>query len=309
MNDFIWRWGEAEQADWSVLIDRAIDPVLEQSWAYGAAIVAVSPYRIRRGICWRGDAPVALLQVFERPVAGIFNIAKILRGPALLEPLTPDEWVAMLRPIAEARRIRYRRPLFWLPHLRDADAPMKQLGKRPMVTGHATAMLDLALDEAALRAGLDGKWRNQLVKAEAGKLRVQQAQSGQTLQMLVERHEIYRRSHRHRGPSDREILALVHALGRRDDALILTAYTGNLPLAGMLFIRHGSGATYHAAWTSPVGRQENAHNLLLWRGMLAMKQRGAAFLDLGGLDAKAPGVARFKLGSGAKVETLAATYL
>jgi lipid II:glycine glycyltransferase (peptidoglycan interpeptide bridge formation enzyme) len=178
-----------------------------------------------------------------------------------------------------------------------------------MVTGHATAMLDLARHEADLRAGLDGKWRNQLVKAEAGKLRVQQAQGGQTLQMLAERHEVYRRSHRHRGPSDREILALVHALGRKDDALVLTAYTGNLPLAGMLFVRHGRGATYHAAWTSPVGRQENAHNLLLWRGMLAMKQRGAAFLDLGGLDAKAPGVARFKLGSGAKVETLAATYL
>ncbi|MBL8707158.1 MAG: GNAT family N-acetyltransferase [Rhodospirillales bacterium] len=309
MNDIVWRWGEAEQADWSALIDRATDPVLEQSWAYGAAIAAVSPYRVRRGVCYRGDEPVALLQVFERPVAGIVNIAKILRGPALLAPLSSEEWVAMLQPIATARRIRYRRPLFWLPHLKNADAPMKQLGKRPMLVGHATAMLDLAQDEAALRGGLDGKWRNQLVKAEGGKLRVQQAKGGQTLQMLAERHEVYRRGHRHRGPSDREILALVRALERKDDALVLTAYTGNLPLAGMLFLRHGRGATYHAAWTSPVGRQENAHNLLLWRGMLAMKQRGAAFLDLGGLDAKAPGVARFKLGSGARVEELAATYL
>jgi len=309
MNDFVWRWGEAEQADWSALIDRATDPVLEQSWAYGAAIAAVSPYRVRRGVCYRGDEPVALLQVFERPVAGLFNLAKILRGPALLAPLSAEEWVACLQPIATARRIRYRRPLFWLPHLKNADAPMKQLGKRPMLEGHATAMLDLTQDEEALRARLDGKWRNQLVKAEGGKLRIQQATSGQTLQMLVERHEVYRRSHRHRGPSDKEILALVQALERKDDALVLTAYTGNLPLAGMLFLRHGRGATYHAAWTSPVGRQENAHNLLLWRGMLAMKQRGAAFLDLGGLDAKAPGVARFKLGSGARVEELAATYL
>ncbi len=309
MNDFVWRWGEAEQADWSALLDRAIDPVLEQSWAYGAAIEAVSPFRVRRGVCWRGKEPVALLQVFERSVAGLFNLAKILRGPALLAPLSADEWVEMLQPIAAARRIRYRRPLFWLPHLRDADAPMRRLGKRPMVTGHATAMLDLTQAETALRAGLDGKWRNQLVKAEGGKLRVQQARSGQTLQMLVEHHEVYRRSHRHRGPSDKEILALVAALDRKDDALVLTAYTGNLPLAGMLFLRHGTGATYHAAWTSPVGRQENAHNLLLWRGLLAMKQRGATFLDLGGLDAKAPGVARFKLGSGASVAELAATYL
>lgn len=309
MTDFEWRWGEAEQADWSALIDRAIDPVLEQCWAYGAAIEAVSPFRVRRGVCWRGDDPVALLQVFERPVMGIFNLAKILRGPALLAPLSADEWVAMLQPIAAARRIRFRRPLFWLPHLGNADAPMRLLGKRPMVQGHATAMLDLTRDEAILRAGLDGKWRNQLVKAEGGKLRVQQAKGGQTLQMLVERHEVYRRSHRHRGPSDKEILALVQALGRKDDALVLTAYTGNLPLAGMLFLRHGRGATYHAAWTSPVGRTENAHNLLLWRGMLAMKQRGATLLDLGGLDAKAPGVARFKLGSGARVEKLAATYL
>ena len=52
-----------------------------------------------------------------------------------------------------------------------------------------------------------------------------------------------------------------------------------------------------------------AHNLLLWRAMLALRERGVRVLDLGGVDTgRGAGLARFKIGTGGEVVTLAGVY-
>jgi len=309
-NDVAWLWDHLRQREWSDLLARAPAPTLEQSWAYGAAIEAVSPYRARRGVASIGQRPAALLQVFTRRV-GPLTLTKSLRGPIALAPLDPETMVGLMRSVAERLRIRQRRPLFWLPELPagEADRMMRALGKRPMVRGYATSVVDLTQDEAALRARLDGKWRNQLVRAEEAGLRVQSAHGGRFLDLLVQRHETFRRTKRHHGHSGQEIAALVAAIEPKEDALILTALDRNDPVSGILLVVHGRGATYHVGWTGEEGRKANAHNLLLWRGVLALKSRGVAFLDLGGIDDRAAGVARFKLGLGGGITDLAAMYL
>lgn len=309
---FTWRWDHLDQRGWDQLMAAASRPPLEQSWAQGWAIEQVSPYRARRAVAYLGDRPVALLQMFERRLLGTLMLAKILRGPVLLIGFTPEGGAALFRQIAADRRIHALRPLLWLPELPagiETDALMARLGKRPMMRGHATSWLDLAPDAAALRAGLDGKWRNQLVRAERAKLRVQAARGGRLLDLLIGNHEQFRRARRHHGPSGPEVAALVAGLQRKDDAIVLTAFAGSQPVAGILLIVHGAAATYHIAWTSPEGRRAHAHNLLLWHAILALKDRGIGALDLGGLDAKAPGVARFKLGLGGEAVELAAVYL
>ncbi|MCC7048958.1 MAG: GNAT family N-acetyltransferase [Alphaproteobacteria bacterium] len=303
-----WRWDQLAPPEWACLLAQAPLPTLEQCWAHGAGIEHVSSYRAHRGVAYRGDQPIAMVQLFRRAI-GPLAIGKILRGPVLLAPLPHDALVPLLQPIADEWRIRRLRPLFWLPEAPVGDGAMRLLGKRPMVIGNATARIDLAPDEDALREQLDGKWRNQLTRAERGKMRVQIDHGGRMLDWLLGKHEAFRRKERHRGPSHREIKAMVDALDMKEDALVLTALDHNEPLAGILVLIHGKGATYHVAWAGADGRRVHAHNLLLWRGMLAAKKRGAAFLDLGGLDATAPGVARFKLGTGAAVAPLAATYL
>jgi hypothetical protein len=239
--------------------------------------------------------------MFERRVLGAVTLAKILRGPVPLIDLDPEDMAALLRPIAADRRIRARRPLLRPPELPaggETDALMARLGKRPMPHGHATSWLDLTPDAAALRAGLDGKWRNQLVRAEGAKLRVQSARGGRLLDLLIENHESFRRARTHHGPSGPEAAALIAGLHRKEDALVLTAFAGSTPVAGILIVVDGRAATYHIAWTGPEGRRAHAHNLLLWQAVLALKERGATALELGGLDAKAPGVARFMMGLG-----------
>lgn len=81
-------------------------------------------------------------------------------------------------------------------------------------------------------------------------------------------------------------------------------------VAAMMFLLHGSAATYQVGWSNDTGRQFNAHNLLLWHAIEALQQRGVRLLDLGGVNTqRSAGIARFKLGTGGRVLTLAGTYL
>ena len=93
-------------------------------------------------------------------------------------------------------------------------------------------------------------------------------------------------------------------------AVRLTAHAGRDRVAGILLFAHGRTATYALAWTGAEGRRLRAHNLLLWRAVLELRERGLGWLDLGGVNAAAaPGVARFKLGLGGRLHTLAGTFI
>ena len=81
------------------------------------------------------------------------------------------------------------------------------------------------------------------------------------------------------------------------------------PIAGILILRHGRGATYAMGWSNAAGRLVNAHYRLLWRAIAELKQRGVTQLDLGGVDTeRGAGVARFKLGLNGEVFTLAGSF-
>jgi lipid II:glycine glycyltransferase (peptidoglycan interpeptide bridge formation enzyme) len=78
----------------------------------------------------------------------------------------------------------------------------------------------------------------------------------------------------------------------------------------MLFLRHGTTATYHIGWTSRDGRAASAHNLILWDACARLAARGVRQLDLGIIDTEtAPGLARFKLGTGAQPVRTGGTWL
>ncbi len=75
-----------------------------------------------------------------------------------------------------------------------------------------------------------------------------------------------------------------------------------------MFLRYGNSATYYLSWTTSLGRERNAAHLLLWQGLLQLRETGVKWLDLGGMDARAPGLARFKLGLGADAVTYSGTW-
>ena len=80
--------------------------------------------------------------------------------------------------------------------------------------------------------------------------------------------------------------------------------------AAMAFVRHGGSATYHLGWASDAARRVGVHSVMLMAAATALKQEGVRWLDLGLVDTdRAPGLARFKLGTGAALRQLGATVL
>jgi lipid II:glycine glycyltransferase (peptidoglycan interpeptide bridge formation enzyme) len=80
--------------------------------------------------------------------------------------------------------------------------------------------------------------------------------------------------------------------------------------AAMAFVRHGTSASYHLAWGSDAARSTGVHGLMLTRAAEALFAEGVRWLDLGSVNTEsAPGLARFKLGSGAALRRLGPTLL
>ncbi len=197
-----------------------------------------------------------------------------------------------------------------VPAAPESHAVMRGLGARRMVTGYSSDWMDRRRDEGALRAALKGSWRRQLKVAEASRLRVEVSTETRepALAWLLGEYEPFRRKTRFAGPDGRLIRALAGSPLSRP--MILQAYDQRRPVAGILILRHGNAASYSIGWSGPDGRTHRAHHLLLWRALREMQKSGVEWFDVGGLFANtAPGIARFKLGMGGEVFTLAGTYL
>jgi len=187
----------------------------------------------------------------------------------------------------------------------DHPAPgLTKLGAVPLVTPTCMAELDLRGD---LRAGLHQKWRNALVQAERSPLRI-------TRRILGDRSDNWlltadQAQQRARGYRNWPVpLTLAYARANPGKAVEFSATDGDT-VAAMLFLCHGAIATYHIGCTTARGRWMNAHRLILWQAMRWLAKRGFQRLDLGPVSTEdAPGLARFKLGTGARARWLGGTW-
>lgn len=305
-------WDGCSRSEWERLAAAAPACPFEQSWLYGDAYARRDAESVRRGVVFGGDAPLAIVQALARRFGSFVTLVQMLRGPVLLAPDLPPETVTALycRMKAEIRRDP-REILFWSPELPAGDAGlaiMRACRMRQILTGYASARIDLTQDATALRAALHGKWRNGLNRAEAGALRVDPAADGATLSWLLARYGALRRQRRFGGPGP-EMLAHALSGAAPDNRVALRAFSGSEAVAGALFFRHGREASYLIGWAGDEGRRLNAGALLVWRAMLELQRRGVGSLDLGGIDTRrSPGIARFKFGTGGEPYTLAGTF-
>lgn len=297
---------------WRALLVRARPTALEQGWDYGEAHLCHHGQAVERLSFTIDGAPRAVLQAFQRRVLGVGRLSRIVRGPVWIGAPDSDMRGAVLGAVRARYKAGWRQVLLWMPELADgaeARAAMRAAGLRRVVTGYSSAWLNLAPEVAELRANLDGNWRNALGAAERAGLAIEPSRDGGAIDGQIAAYDEFRRSRRFIGPPGGFIRALIEGAGPREKALVLGASSGGRDIAGIVLLRHGAAATYQAGWTSDEGRRLNAHNLLLWRGLLNLRESGVSGLDLGGISTAAPGVARFKLGIGGAFFTLAGTYM
>jgi GNAT acetyltransferase-like protein len=72
-------------------------------------------------------------------------------------------------------------------------------------------------------------------------------------------------------------------------------------LSSVLVLLAPQGAYYHSAGTDPEGMRMGASHLLLSRAADELRRRSIAIFNLGGVDAEADGLARFKAGFGSRI--------
>lgn len=266
------------QKDWDRLTDQFQAP-LQQRWLYGAAAERLGR-TTRRIAIYNDTACIATAQTVSRKIAGV-EVALATRGPLIVEACDRQRALKRIKRALPARTITVMTPVEKLRRIKLSQTP-------------TLCMLDLSASPEDLRAKLHAKWRNGLKKAEQTRLKVVKITATPDALMPLLRAEKERQSKAAYRALPPEFALALHEVAPRSLRLFAASD------AQMLFIKHGNSATYYMGHTGPNGRAQNAHNLILWSAMLALKKEGVTRLDLGTIDQKrAPNLARFKLRTGA----------
>lgn len=246
---------------------------LQQCWAYGQAMARLGA-RVQHVLLRQGGQVIAAAQMLERRGLRVINRPAGQAGPLL-------------------------RRLARFPGLTLCTGAVGH-GFMPLVTPRFHAEWDLRPDPADLRAGLQGKWRNRLRRGET--LPIREGPAGVMMDLAARCDTLARqRGFRALPPG---FLA-----GWEGGRLVLHWSPGGRLAAGIVVLIHGQCATYHCGWTSAEGRAAQANAAILWHAALVLRGQGVQRLDLGAVDASNPGLARFKLGTGARLVSLGPSSL
>jgi len=277
-------WDDLDRGDWTGRLELGRSAALQQSWDYGQAARALGA-GVRRARVADGLGEIAVAQVLDRCGLRLIN-----RGPVWLRAVDPAQKRCVLRALARG------------PTLATPEDVVAGFGLVPLLTGRFHAIWALDPSPEALRAGLERRWAGRL--AAAGRAGVQAATGhGKVLDLLIREEAAQRRRIGYRGlPPD-----FPRHLPPR--ALRLWHWTKDgSTAAAMAFVRHGDAATYQTGWAGPAARRCGVHQAMLWQAALALRDEGVRRIDLGTVDTEAaPGLAHFKLGTGADLRRLGAT--
>lgn len=279
-------------------LPEAVDCPLPQHPAFARALAALG-VGVESVVLGRGKRTVGHAVMIRRG-----RFALVSRGPVW----APEADTADRRAALAALRGRCGR---LAPLIVNAETPGRELPGAaflPLLTGATVVEWDLTDGTAARRVALGQKWRNGLVRAEAAGWTVsRRPMPPDPGHWLLARDAERARTRGYRTWPPALIAALADR--ERDAAWILTAERRGRTAAGILVLRHGCAATYQTSWADAEGRAGGATALLLWEAANWLAATGATRLDLGTIDTEgAPGLARFKLGTGAAARRLGGTW-
>ncbi len=250
---------------------------------------------------WLDIGPAAPpVMMVERRFFGL-RIGMVSRGP-IWRAITPEVRIAGLSSLARSG-VR-------ILNLYEADdGSARNAGYRQIMTPASLALLGLHTSEDEQIRQMKQKWRNRLYRALDAPLLYSNAPFDPNVHTwLLHRNKEEQRRKKFRSYPDRFTLAYTDVSPEASRMFIAQDTSG--PVAAMLFLKHGKMASYHIGWSNQTGRSWNAHNALLFYAMRYFAELGVRTLDLGTIDTdQSPGLARFKLGSGAEVHRTGGTWI
>lgn len=303
---------EVSIEQWDSYWRRCPNANLLQSQQYGAAKEQSGGWRpVRFLITDSIGHPVALVQVLVRCLPLLGGIARLNRGPLLLEEMLPEQAIPCALAALRALLREACRRRWWVvqiaPELPDIEVVwqgLQNIGlrRRPGLAW-ASGRLALELEEQTLLMGLNGKWRNCLRKGERLGVQVTRHEgSGTEQELLISAYAELQRRNSFKGLPAALLrsLAVQQGMTWQFDlfiARVANAQASDEPIGMLVCVRHGDTATYLIGSTNELGRQMQANSVLLWQAILHAKRSGCAWFDIGGLNASTPkGIAEFKGG-------------
>jgi hypothetical protein len=279
-------WDQISERGWQARLGGPTICALRQDWAFGAMMARYGA-KTHRAIITNAGQEVAAAQVLERR-----GLRVIGQGPVWLTTLSQPDKRRAMRHLARHAGLTFITP----------QEPLQGWGLVPLITPKSSVIWDISPEIDDLRRGLQGKWRNRLLRAE--EVVIPRPLARQDLKDLIANEANTRKVNGYKNLPGNLALdwpAKTLALGWRANGALQ---------AGMVFLQHGASASYFLGWASPLARQSFAHGPVLWQAALALRARGVRLLDLGDVDSEAgQALARFKLGTGAGVQTAGATCL
>ncbi|EMO03656.1 FemAB domain protein [Leptospira interrogans serovar Icterohaemorrhagiae str. Verdun HP] len=77
-------WNSVTRGEWGELFRKIENSNLLQSWVYGESKENCEDWKVRRGIFTFENQKIAIVQVLEKSILGIFKVYRINRGPLFL---------------------------------------------------------------------------------------------------------------------------------------------------------------------------------------------------------------------------------
>lgn len=290
---------------------------LLQSCDYARFMLATKGLQPRLGFIRDHDQTIGMVQIMTHGLLGGRIGAVILdRGPLWFCCDPPRDWVidffCAFNQHFPSGYLRRRRIL---PECRSGlltEDDWRALKLRPVTTSenYQTIWLDLTLTSEKLRDNLNKKWRYDLRAAENENLPLPIFSAhARDANLILAQSSIDRVTRDYRSLPGSDLAKLVQLCASGDGIIIAQVIVKNEMLAGAIFLRHGSCATYQVGWVHPQGRKSRANHWLLWHALLYLKTCGITALDLGGCnDQDASGIAHFKQGLGGEHVTLAGHF-
>lgn len=300
-------WADANRAEWERDFARVRRTNLLQSPDYASVMTRLNQQCVRIAYIFINGQKAGLFQILE---AGIFKkmIHGVIldRGPLWFDGFGSNEdFTLFLDRFSSEFSQRLGRRRRFLPEVGTTEAVKSLLRKVGFRQKHnvpyKTIWLDLTKDEKALREGLHKKWRNMLNKSEKEGMDVVLSDTGEHFDWLIKHYALDKGARGYGGPSAKTVALLAKQFSRGKNMIIATALLEQKPIASILVLVHGSSATYQIGYTSDKGRKVCAHHLLLWRTIIELKERHVYDFDLGGINAEAKGIERFKKGLGGEI--------
>ncbi|MEO3414250.1 GNAT family N-acetyltransferase [Roseovarius sp. CAU 1744] len=280
----------------------AAPAALQQSAQYARALDQMGAH-VETWIADAGSGPLARIQIVRRRF-GPLPVSWVPRGPVWLNAPSEAARAEILRGLPRATGTAG----LWII-APDHPADTHLIRQTPFISPQHVAEIDLGEDAGARMARQHVKWRNRLRHAQRSGLRV----SHRRFDPARDNHVIRRETDQQRARSYRALpAAFVDAWASANprDSRLFTVIHDGAGVAHMLILLHHPVATYHIGWSGDHGRALSAHNLALWEAAAWLARKGYTRFDLGSVDTQnAPGLARFKIGSGAGIRALGPTCL